>query len=188
MTLNINWLWVSRIAKVLALLLFFMPWLVVSCNGQPLMEASGWQLATGNPTVADTPLGEMPGQGDQEGVWWVWAGGLAIILGLLVSFVLKPVVQKGRAILGAGIVAVALLGGGMAQTLAQLSAKKAEAMNGGSDMDEMAKGLASMMGNAIQIEIQACYWTVLCLLGLAIVAAYIAQARPAPVASTHEQG
>lgn len=30
-----------------ALVAFFLPWILVSCNGQPIAELSGWQLATG---------------------------------------------------------------------------------------------------------------------------------------------
>ena len=82
MTVNINWLWVSRIAKVLALLLFFLPWMAVSCNGTPLIEASGYQLATGNPSVAQMPMAEMNAKGDDmDPVWWVIVAAVVILAG-----------------------------------------------------------------------------------------------------------
>jgi hypothetical protein len=36
----------------LVLVAFFLPWILVSCNGQPVAELSGWQLAVGT-TVGD---------------------------------------------------------------------------------------------------------------------------------------
>lgn len=34
---------------LLALLCFFLPWVLVSCGGQPVAEFSGWELASGAP-------------------------------------------------------------------------------------------------------------------------------------------
>ena len=51
-----SWMNVARVAKVLAILMFLLPWLVVSCSGSPLAEASGLDLAIGKmQPAADSP-------------------------------------------------------------------------------------------------------------------------------------
>ncbi len=38
---------IISVAAAVAVLCFFLPWFLVSCQGEPLAEASGWQLAAG---------------------------------------------------------------------------------------------------------------------------------------------
>lgn len=167
MTVNINWLWLSRIAKVLALLLFFMPWMVVSCNGTALIEASGYQLATGNPTVAQMPMAEMNGKGDDmDPVWWVIVAAVVILAGIALSFVVKGAKSGGRVLLASSLVALALLGGGMSHSLGKMKSEMTKSLEE-EGMDEMTRSMAMMMSNAIKIETQTGYWLTLVMLGLA---------------------
>ena len=47
----------GRIAKVIALLLFVLPWVTVSCADQTLVSMTGVDLATGHITMAANPMG-----------------------------------------------------------------------------------------------------------------------------------
>ncbi len=133
-----SWMNVARVAKVLAILLFFMPWLVVSCNGTPLIEASGVDMITGDMK----PAGDSPfaGMGDQtgsvstpdteassqtdvsksEGInasrLWAPAGLALIVIALLVGFVLRPAKRAAMSAFIATLAAIAVLGGGMGWT------------------------------------------------------------------------
>ncbi len=46
--------WISGPAAFLLLVLFFLPWVMVSCNGEPIGQLSGFELATGSNT--DLPV------------------------------------------------------------------------------------------------------------------------------------
>ena len=47
----------ARAAKVVALLLFFLPWVTVSCAEQTLVTMSGVDLATGSVTMTNPMTG-----------------------------------------------------------------------------------------------------------------------------------
>lgn len=54
---------IARVAKLVALFGFFLPWVTVSCSttGSDLLHATGWQLMTGDPQ----PVGMMENARDQ---------------------------------------------------------------------------------------------------------------------------
>ncbi|MBL8546594.1 MAG: hypothetical protein JNL81_09015 [Hyphomonadaceae bacterium] len=52
---------IARIAKLVALLGFFLPWVTVSCSNTDILTATGWQLMTGDPQPAG-PLANMETQ------------------------------------------------------------------------------------------------------------------------------
>ena len=153
-----TWLNIARGLKVIALVLFLTPWLVVSCQGSPLIEASGIDLITGDlEPPADSPLGglaaqaegqaqldlaeppgedvasaepDRPGSGVLEaGRWWALAGALLIAAALILGLVLKPARQAARAALAASALALAALGGGMAWTVSEFKAELRQALN-----------------------------------------------------------
>jgi hypothetical protein len=81
----------ARLAKLIALLGFVFPWVLVSCAGQPVGRLTGIDLATGN------QLGHPD--------LWVVLSLAAVIVGLVASFVLA-----GRqAILAVAIAAIVAL-------------------------------------------------------------------------------
>ena len=153
-----SWMNIARGLKVIALVLFFTPWLVVSCQGSPLIEAAGVDLVTGDlEPPADSPLGglaaqaerqteleltEPPGEGArargpdrpgadvlEAGRWWALAGGLLIASSLVMGFVLRPARQAATAALAASALALVALGGGMAWTVSEFKAEVREAFN-----------------------------------------------------------
>jgi len=177
MTVSINWMWLTRIAKVLALLFFLLPWLAVSCNGTPLIEASGLQMATGNPTIADFPMAEASSnKTNMDPAWWVIVAAVVILAGLGASLGLKRGNPGARLALASSVLALLLLGGGMASGAHKMRAALDEAMQEETgEADAMTRNMAAMMANTIKIEIKAGYWLTLIMLGAAGGAAFMAQ-------------
>lgn len=204
-----NWMNVARGLKVIALVLFLTPWLVVSCQGSPLIEASGLDLITGDlAPPEDSPLGglaaqaerenqieltappgedveagapERPGSGVLEaGRWWALGGALLIAAGLIAGFVLQPARKAALAATVAGILALGVLGGGMAWTVSSFKAEMREAMNEGpapeadDQFSQFGRTMAAGLVGAIQIEVRYGYWLALAALGLGTGAAFLA--------------
>lgn len=53
---------IARIAKLVALLGFFLPWVTVSCSNTEILSATGWQLMTGDPQ----PAGPLEGMSQER--------------------------------------------------------------------------------------------------------------------------
>lgn len=99
----------ARGAKGLALACFLLPWVTVSCGGQPLAQISGLQLATGS--VGDIG-GNRPGAPaapqDYSADLFVIAAALLIVIALVLSFVL-PRRKAALAAMASCAVALALI-------------------------------------------------------------------------------
>jgi hypothetical protein len=91
----------GRIAKVIALLLFVVPWVTVSCADQTLVSMTGVDLATGHISMAANPMGgpSAAAPAEHSGDLFVILGAILILVGLAVSFVLKG--SKGAMAAGA---------------------------------------------------------------------------------------
>jgi hypothetical protein len=79
---------ISISGVALALLLFFFPWVDISCGGQKVISLSGWNLAMGT---------GMPERGSAQPIFWLVPLGAVVIL-LLLHFVSTGKLrrQKGR--------------------------------------------------------------------------------------------
>jgi len=79
---------IARIAMLVALFGFVLPWVLVSCSGQPLAHLSGLDLATGGATVRNPNSGALQ---HQQGApnYWIVLTLAGVIAGAAVSFVLK---------------------------------------------------------------------------------------------------
>jgi hypothetical protein len=53
---------VSSSSAALAIVCFFLPWVMVSCSGQPLLSLSGWDLAAGKTLETGFGSEKMPGE------------------------------------------------------------------------------------------------------------------------------
>lgn len=172
-----TWMNLSRAAKVLALLMFLLPWMAVSCNGTPLAEATGVDLVLGKmEPAADSPMAQMAQQAEQNGGadaeaipndptgdnqaansikgsarYWVPAGLAVILLGLVLGFVLRPARQAAMGALVASLAALAILGGGMAWTTSSFKAEmqKAVAEQGAPDTSDPFGESAQKMAAAM---------------------------------------
>jgi hypothetical protein len=104
----------GRIAKVVALLLFVLPWVTVSCADQTLVSMTGVDLATGHISMAANPMGAPSAAAPAEhgGDLFVILGALLILAGLAVTFILKG--SKGAM---AAAACAALAAGSLAYTV-----------------------------------------------------------------------
>lgn len=177
MSLQAIGLWVARIAKVLALLAFFLPWVVVSCNGDPLVHASGYQLATGTielPKVAVSPEGQ--GQ-----AWWAIGAMGAIVLGLVLSFVVRPARRAAMTMALTGAVSLALIFGGMTQMVGAMRGEIASQLEENQQSDnDLERQFAQLLGQAARVEVSVKegYWLELIALLAVLAASGVAMVRP----------
>ncbi|MES1156657.1 MAG: hypothetical protein ABUL73_02650 [Alphaproteobacteria bacterium] len=97
--INLNTL--ARIAKLVALLGFFLPWVLVSCSGNEIAHGSGIDMMTGH-LQPNPQLAQMQGGGDAQSTEHVSKGApeifailafALIVIGLVGSFFLR-----GRAV------------------------------------------------------------------------------------------
>lgn len=101
---------IARLGKLVALLGFFLPWVTVSCSGTEILQATGWQLMTGDPQPAG-PLESMADQRqqaeDSEPAIIIIAAFAVILIGLGTSLVTRAqtaaISMLVCAVLGIGI-------------------------------------------------------------------------------------
>lgn len=97
----------ARLAKLVALIGFLLPWAVVSCSGTEIVSTTGVQLATGDLQLVG-PLANAPPdqQPDTDPSVWVIAAAACGVIGLLVSALLRgraaAIALLATAVLGAG--------------------------------------------------------------------------------------
>lgn len=97
-----------RIAKIVALLGFLLPWLTVSCSGRQVASLSGWNLVTGSISIANPLTGAIERHGGSPSLAIVLAV-LAIGCALLLSFMTITSSIKARIAFGASIGAIVLI-------------------------------------------------------------------------------
>lgn len=100
---------IARIAKLVALLGFFLPWVTVSCSNTDILNATGWQLMTGDPQ----PAGPLEGMSqerqaeDSEPAVVIIIAFAMILIGLACSFLTRAqaaaAIMLGTSVLGVGI-------------------------------------------------------------------------------------
>lgn len=146
-----------RIPKGIALLAFFMPWLTVSCSGQPLAKASGIGLAFGKLDIATQIAGQMEKAPPINPLLMVAM--LLIIAGLVVLF-RKPA-KSGLLVVATSVLALAFTGLGMTR----YSVGNMHTAIDPDHIDPLARAGSTMLH--VQYEIG--FWT--CILALAISAA-----------------
>lgn len=183
-----SWINFARIGKVVALLAFVLPWLVVSCNATPIVSATGLEMVTGSVKA----LSEQAPQDSSPHLWAV-AGLVLIALGLVLSFVLKPVRNAAAAAGGAAAAALVILAIGMFLTIGGIKTKMAEetgeqAASAPASADNPFGGdfeasMRDAMAQAIKVETKFGYWlTLVALLGASGAAFMAFSGRVSPLA------
>lgn len=183
-----SWINFARIGKVVALLAFLLPWLVVSCNTTPIVSATGLELVTGSVKA----LSEQAPQDSSPHLWAV-AAVLLIVLGLALSFVLKPVRNAAAAAGGAAAAALLIMAVGMFLTIGGIKSKMTEETSGAADAapasadnpfgGDFEANMRDAMAQAIKVETKFGYWLTLIALAGAGGAAFMAYSgRGAPLA------
>ena len=152
-TLNLG-----RIAKLIALLLFVLPWVTVSCADQTLASMSGLDLATGNIHVAANPLGgpTAPAPADHPGDILVILGAVLILAGIAVTFVLRG--SRGAMAAGAcaALAAVSLAYTVLIKLPGAARADATTGAGGGGAGGPTAEQIAEMIKVNIQIGFYLC--------------------------------
>lgn len=159
----------ARIAKLVALLCFFLPWVAVSCSGTEILEATGWQLMTGD-IEPSGPLASVEGERDPEPAPLVIAAFAVIALGLAASFLGKgktaAAIVLGGALLGAGLSWYSL-----ENMRAELTREldKAENSDGGASLlsGRQRRQMARAVADAIEVEPQQGHGLTLAALAIA---------------------
>ena len=188
-----NYLLLGRIAKLVALLGFFLPWVVVSCSDTVILEATGFQLMTGD----IQPSGALEGaevNKDPEPSPFVIAAFAVIALALVGSVLTKARTAAIVILVGAiGGIGLSYYAVSNMQSEMTRSISESQAQQGAAGADnplfnaEQQREMSDQVARAIRIEKQEGYWLTLGALIAAAICAllFIASAR-APAASVPE--
>jgi hypothetical protein len=171
----------ARIAKVLALLLFVLPWVTISCAEQPLVSMSGVDLATGHIMMHNPMTGatERP-PGANGGDIWVILAAVLILVALAATFVLKGRNWLMAAIAGAGLAAAALL-----YTVLIRIPNAAHAGNAGTGAATAGGPSPEQIAQMIQVKVQIGFWLTILALLAAIVLNFLTMKATVPAAVTY---
>lgn len=167
----------GRIAKVVALLLFVLPWVTVSCADQTLVSMTGIDLATGHITMAANPMGgpNMATPASHGGDLFVILGAVLILVGLAVTFVIRG--SKG-AMAAAACAALAALSLAYTVLVRLPGAARADATTGAAGGGGGAGGpSAEQIAAMIKVNIQIGFYLCLAALIAAVVLDFLAMKR-----------
>jgi hypothetical protein len=161
---------VARALKLIALLLFLLPWVTVSCADQTLVSMSGLDLATGSVTVHNPISGEIthpPDSGRPD--WPVLIAALLIVAALVISFVVRVTLAAlgpiGALAAAAGLIAWSVLVRIPDKARADASTQTVEGLN------------RTQIHDLIRVETAAGFWLTLAALASAIVVSWMARDR-----------
>lgn len=190
----------ARIAKVVALLLFILPWVTISCSPRalsqmggadaaamagapdvPLATATGLQLATGGvavseqartgPTASANPFGKPNPM--------VLGAAVLILLSLGATFVLKGSTGPLAAAAGSALAAAALC----YTILVQIPQAARGAFSGAGGGAPPGGPSPEQMAQMIQVHVEIGFWLVLAALAAAVVLNVLAMKGSAPTAA-----
>lgn len=169
----------ARAAKVVALLLFFLPWVTVSCAEQTLVTMTGVDLVTGSVTMANPMTGASerpPGGGESDML--VIVGAILILLSLAATFVLGRRTGALAAMAGCAAAAAALA---YTVLVRVPDSARTGATSGGSGSTQ---GMSdAQIAEMIRVNIEIGFWLVLAALAAAVVLNLLAmRAAEAPAA------
>jgi len=174
----------ARIAKVLALLFFLLPWVTVSCAEQTLVSMSGYQLATGNVTMVNpmTNQTESP-PGANGGDMLVVVAAVLILAALAATFILKGRNGFLAAIGGCALAALALCYTVLVRIPAAAHTNPAGAASAGGGGAGSMGPTPEQIAQMIKVEPQMGFWLTILALVAAIVLNFLAMKAPGPVAA-----
>jgi hypothetical protein len=161
---------VARVLKLVALLLFLLPWVTVSCADQTLVSMSGLDLATGSVTVHNPITGEIahpPDSGRPD--WPALIAALLIVAAFVLSFVLRSALATlapiGALAAAAGLIAWSVLVRIPDKARADASAQAVEGFN------------RTQLHDLVRVETAAGFWLTLAAIAAAIVASWMARSH-----------
>lgn len=162
----------ARGAKLVALLLFLLPWVTVSCGNAPIATMSGYELATGSVTVNNPMTGQAEHPpGSQGPDLPVLAAAVliaaALILGLLLSRGLAALIG----VLGSAAAAALISYTVFVRIPNETHATPPTGGEGGAMFNEQ------QMAELIKVEISSGFWLTLAALVAAILLNWLARNR-----------
>lgn len=174
----------ARIAKVLALLFFLLPWVTISCAEQTLVSMTGVQIATGDVTIVNpmTNQTETP-PGANEGDALVIIAGVLILAALAASFIIKGRNAFVAAIGGCALAAAALCYSVLMRIPARARTNPEAVLGGTSGGTGSPDPTAEQLAGMIKVETELGFWLTILALAAAIVLNLLAMKPPAPVAA-----
>ena len=168
----------ARVAKLVALLCFFMPWILVSCSGNEIAHGSGWDMMIGHLHPSDqinglqTQFGSEHSQREMDRPApeiFAIAAFAVIALGLALSFAMK---KRGAAMtmLATSVLGVVLCFGAFAHISAMMNDQFERQENKGhGGENDLRRQLGEQMQSALRIEKQEGFWaTIIALVAAAI--------------------
>jgi len=161
---------VARALKLVALLLFLLPWVTVSCADQTLVSMSGLDLATGSVTIHNPITGAIthPPDGGRRD-WPILIAALLIMAALVLSFILR-----GALAALAPIVTLAVAAGLIAWSVLVRIPDKAR----GDATAQTVEGLnRAQIHDLIRVETAAGFWLTLIALAAAIVTSWMGRSQ-----------
>lgn len=179
----------ARGAKGIALLLFLIPWVTVSCGGTEFASMSGLDLATGsidvrNPMTGqlESPPGGPNGGGRGNDMWIIAAAGL-ILAGLVLTFVLPRAIAALLAAAGsvgaAGLIGYTVLARLPAEMRAQPMTPPGGGAGGGGGAADLGMN-AQQLAEMIKVEPTTGFWLVMAALAAAVALNLMARGRAGP--------
>lgn len=168
-----DYLLLGRIAKVVALFGFFLPWVTVSCSNTEIMQATGWQLMTGNVEVA----GQAQLDRDPEPAPLVILAFVVIAVGLAATFAVSGRAAAMALLIGALaglVVSYASIQNLRSEMTRQMDRAETEAgeQGGGFFSARQQREMTRDLRSAIRVEEQEGFWlTTLALLAAAALGA-----------------
>lgn len=186
-------LWnLARGAKGIALLCFALPWVTVSCAGQPLARITGVQLATGSvPPIGQNAPGMPAAPGGAAATNYsvdIFALGAAVLIiaALVVTFVMA---RRKAALVATGASAVAAvlivfdvfvrIKGAATAQLRQGAAGGTQPSGTGGEFERQMQQQAEQMVRSISVDPAIGFWLCVLALAVAIVLCNMVRTRPA---------
>ena len=145
-----------KFPKIVALLAFFLPWMTVSCSNQRLASGTGWQLVTGQLTIAPT----LQDKAQHIDVNWLLVLAIVVILAGLAVACLSAV--RARTTLATSVVALILIVGATYRYSDDAIGRAVEAKR---DKDDL--GLGSALAGTIHVDWHWGYWLTIVALAIA---------------------
>lgn len=179
---------IGRVAKLVALLGFVLPWVTVSCSGADMLHATGIQLMTGHPEPAGAFAGGQSRISDEAhpAIGVIAAFGV-IAIGLFCSLLTRKQTAAATmlvaAVLGIGLsyYSVGNMRSEMQRSIQHEQTKQHDnSFITAEQQDEMGRSIAS----ALKVEEEEGYWvTVLALVIAAVFSGLTLATRTKPEAS-----
>ena len=169
----INFNFIARIAKVVALLAFFLPWILVSCSGNEIAHGSGWDMMIGRLQPSEQINGLQAQFGNEHSqremdrpapeIFAILAFAVTA-LGLAVSFALKQRAAAG-AMLASSLLGIGLCFGAFEHIKSEMNHQVEHAAR--KQHNQLGIDLSGSVESAVRFEKQEGFWVTIIALVVA---------------------